>query len=417
MKKLQIHTSAITLLLAALLARVTPCQGLDRYEFKTQQIDGSLGVGYAVVAADINGDQKPDLVVADKTRVVWYRNPDWGRQVLLEGQTRPENVCLAAQDIDGDGDIDLALGADWKPFNTASGGTLQWLENPGNKTTAWEVHPIGEEPTLHRIRFLDLQGDGKPELVVVPLMGKGASQAKNWMDGVPLRVLALEIPPKPKTDRWAPVVLDQSLHVAHNFCPAPNEDDLTPKAQNILIGSYEGIHLLKPTRAKVRGELNFQKVLIHEGNQANPRGSRGVSEIRWGNLGPKRPCIGTIEPWHGNQVVIYTQNPEGVWNRKALDDRLKWGHAIHWADLDGDGRDELVAGIRDNLGEKPGEQCGIRIYHAQDSSGEKWDRQLVDSGGVAVEDALVTDLDGNGKADIVAVGRATGNVRIYWQGK
>jgi len=33
-----------------------------------------------------------------------------------------------------------------------------------------------------------------------------------------------------------------------------------------------------------------------------------------------------------------------------------------------------------------------------------------------VEDALVSDLDGNGKPDIVAVGRATGNVRIYWQG-
>jgi len=76
----------------------------------------------------------------------------------------------------------------------------------------------------------------------------------------------------------------------------------------------------------------------------------------------------------------------------------------------------LVVGVRDNLGNQPDDRCGIRIYCSQDPVGRHWTRQLLDSGGVAVEDALVSDLDGNGKPDIVAVGRATGNVRIYWQG-
>ncbi|MEX2357691.1 MAG: VCBS repeat-containing protein, partial [Pirellulaceae bacterium] len=37
-----------------------------------------------------------------------------------------------------------------------------------------------------------------------------------------------------------------------------------------------------------------------------------------------------------------------------------------------------------------------------------------DAGGVAVEDLAVGDLDGDGKPEIVAVGRQTHNVKIYW---
>ena len=114
--------------------------------------------------------------------------------------------------------------------------------------------------------------------------------------------------------------------------------------------------------------------------------------------------------------MVYTQpaGPDGLWQRRVLDDHLRWGHAVWCADLDGDGGDELIIGVRDDLNMKPGERRGVRIYKALDDKGTKWGRHDVDPGGVAVEDLAAGDLDGDGKIDIVAVGRQTGNVRIYW---
>src|SRR5262245_22674499 len=126
--------------------------------FEMQEIAKDLGIGYAVLLVDVNGDGKKDIVVVDKTRVVWYENPTWKRRIIIEDQTKPDNVCIAAYDIDGDGQIDFALGADWRPFDTKSGGTIQWLKRGKTLDEKWTGYPIGEEPTGHRRGFADADG-------------------------------------------------------------------------------------------------------------------------------------------------------------------------------------------------------------------------------------------------------------------
>lgn len=375
--------------------------------FRTQEIETTFKVGYAVTLVDINNDGKKDIVVVDADRVVWYENPTWKRRTILQGQTKPDNVCIAAADIDGDGQVDLALGADWKPFNTKSGGTLQWLKRGKTLDEPWTLYPIHEEPTVHRIRFADVLGEGKPQLINVPLIGRNATKDMNWMDGNPVRIIAHKIPKDPTKDRWEPVVLDESLHVIHNFFPIPAADG---KRMDVLTASYEGVGLISKMGDK------FSTRRIGEGNQANPKSNRGASEIKQGTLKSKKKYIATIEPWHGNQVVVYTEpsDPAKMWDRHVVDEQLKWGHGVWCADLDGDGDEELIIGIRDDLSGKPGEKCGVRIYKCLDGVGAKWARQIIEDGGVAVEDLAATDLDGDGRVDIVAVGRKTGNCRIYW---
>ena len=378
-------------------------------DFEMKEIANDLGVGYAVLPVDLNADGKPDLVVVDQRRVVWYENPTWKKRVIIENQTKPDNVCVAAADIDGDGQIDLALGADWRPFDSKTGGTLQWLKRGKTIDDPWTVYPIAEEPTVHRIRFVDLDGDGKPALVVAPIMGRDSTKEKNWMDGEPSRLLAFRVPKDPTRDRWTPEVIDESLHVIHNLYPVPANDG-KGKGMDLLTASYEGVNLFS------RDGDKWTKHHIGDGNQEHPESNRGSSEVKRGKMKSGLPYIATIEPWHGNQVVVYTPpaDPKGLWDRHVLDDKLKWGHAVWCADLDGDGNDELIIGVRDNLSAKPGEKSGVRIYKALDDHWTKWDRHLLDEGGVAVEDLAAADLFGDGRIDIVAVGRASHNARIYW---
>ncbi len=386
-----------------------PARGAELH-FRPQEISNRLTVGYATRLVDMNDDARPDIVVVDTERVVWFENPRWQMHTLIEHQTKKDNVSIAAADIDGDGKVDFALGADWRPADTRASGSLQWISRGPAGDGPWNVHPIGVEPTIHRIQFADFDADGRPELIVVPLFGRGTS-APDYAEA-PLRILSYRIPADPVKGPWTAEVINEELHVAHNFHPT----DLNRDGRlDLLVASFEGISLLERSASGA-----WKRTLIGAGNQQS-RPSRGASEIKHGRLASGADYLATIEPWHGFQVVVYTR-PEGggtsadgspaLWPRQVLDEELKWGHAVWCANLDDDADEELIIGVRDTKdAEHP---CGLRIYDPSDAQGASWRKQVFDPAGVAIEDLTVGDLDGDGRQDVVAVGRHTKNVRIYW---
>ena len=119
--------------------------------------------------------------------VLWYKNPNtherWVKQDIIRRKTPRDNVCIAPQDIDGDGLIDFALGAGWPKQ-----GSLHWLTRDGNLRRPWTVHDIGPMPSTHRMYWGDVLGQGRPQLVVSPLT------AQKGMPGVNLT--AFSIPDK-----------------------------------------------------------------------------------------------------------------------------------------------------------------------------------------------------------------------------
>jgi hypothetical protein len=393
-----VRTTPAALLFLAISVFPLPalCQS-HSVTFRAQEIDKSLKIGYAVKLVDINGDGKPDIVVVDKHRVIWFENPTWKLHTILEGTTKADDVCLDVADIDGDGKLDIALGAGW----TTPMGTIQWLKQPANIDEPWKVYPIAEEASVHRMRFVDF-GDGKKRLIVAPLQGKGATAKNNWMEQGP-RLVMYEAPKDPTTEPWKATLITDELHVVHNFLPLHIKDSF-----GIMVASYEGLTAFDALGERWTKEPESGM----QGNQDNPKGSRGCSEVKMGQV-KGVGFYATIEPWHGNQVVVYTHPKAGEkWDRHVIDTELKWGHGLWCCDLDGDGNDEIVVGVRDPFNEKV--RSGVNAFKATDDTATKWEKQVIDNGGVAVEDLACADLNGDGRIDIVAVGRATGNVKIYW---
>jgi hypothetical protein len=392
---MQTRTRSFASLLAAGSLLAASAAEPPELKFKALDIDTKIEIGYGVTVADVDGDQKPDIVLADKNQIVWYQNPSWHKHVIAEKLTPLDHVCIAAMDIDGDGKAEIAAGAGWNPGDTVNSGAVFYLIPPADRTQKWEPVELPHEPTVHRMRWVKTTA-GQYELVVVPLHGRGNKNGA----GEGVKILAYQRPADPRNS-WTTQVLNDSLHVTHNFDPRPWDDD---PAQELLIAAKEGVFGLK--RKGEKSELT----------QFSGTESGGAGEVRLGRLGGGRKFYATVEPMHGTNLVVYTQPANGdrhaLWTRQILDSSLVDGHALACGDLAGLGRDQIVVGWR--AMNKPGVKVGIKLFTPLDPGGQDWRQTLVDDNTMACEDLCLADLDGDGRLDIIAAGRATKNVKVYF---
>ena len=378
----------------ALASTLAPLLAAEAPTFRAVDVDTKIEIGYGVTVADVDGDKKPDILLADKNLIVWYQNPSWQKHIIAEKLTTLDHVCLAAQDIDGDGKCEIAVGAGWNPGDTVNSGALFYLVPPADRTQRWEAIALPHEPTVHRIRWIK-NAAGRFDLLSVPLHGRGNKAATG--EGVGVKVLALKMPANPK-DPWPTELLDESMHKTHNFDPVQWDTDA---AQELLVGGKEGVFLLDRAGGKPR--------------QLSDAANGGVGEVRVGKLAGGRKFFATIEPMHGVSLVVHTAPADGatgLWSAQLLDGSLADGHALACGDLAGTGSDQIVVGWR-AMG-RPGVKVGLKLFTPLDAEGKQWKSTPIDDNTMACEDLCLADLDGDGRLDIIAAGRATKNVKIYF---
>jgi hypothetical protein len=374
-------TFCIPFFLVLFLAHTAP-----QPDFRAQVVDDSISIGYGLAIGDVDGDGKPDILLADKKQFVWYRNGDWQRFVMVDNLTEYDNVCIAARDIDGDGKVEVAVGAQWNPGETSDtlkSGSVHYLKRPVDPEKLWQPVKLHHEPTVHRMRWVRVS-DNRYQLIVVPLHGRGNVNGT----GKGVRIIAYNFPENPE-EKWNTLVVDESMHLTHNFDVVPSRE-----TESILIGGKEGIKSFT---------FNGHKWIAGKnGDRTVERNSFG--EVRMGKNGGEYFFAG-IEPMHGTQVTEYGKN-----KRSVVASGLNQGHALALADLLNLGSDQIVAGWREP--DKTG-KVGIKIFIRQKEE-DAWKDFWIDENGMACEDLQIADLDGDGKSDIIASGRSSHNLKIYW---
>lgn len=353
--------------------------------FRAKVISTAIKFGYQLVAVDLNRDGKKDLIAIDEraTEIAWFENPTWERHVLATNVPRPLNA--ACYDLDGDGIPEVVLAYRFETSPDESVGNVALLTHGRDVRQPWTAREIDRVPTAHRVRWIDPEGTGQKVLLLGPMVGQRFPPVEG--DPVPIYLY--------RPGKWTrETISEEPRGVLHAINPV-NWDGSA--RQQLLTASYAGIHRLELIHGK------WVATLLTRGDP-RPWPLCGSSEVRLGHLGAQRILV-AIEPWHGNQVVVYVPEAE-QWKRVVLDDKMDNGHALAVGDLDGDGRDEIVCGFR-------GKGYQLSIYQAEDTKGERWRKTILDDGGIAAADCVIDDFTGDGKPDIVAIGASTGNLKLY----
>jgi hypothetical protein len=131
-----------------------------------------------IVAADLDGDDDTDVAIVSifDNRIVWFENGDGKGTFLPQSLISSSNewpVAIDAGDVNGDGDLDLLVGAMYD-------NTTMWLENVDGQGTFGPVTLIGQESQWpEAVELADLDGDGDLDALVSSILDDSISWHEN----------------------------------------------------------------------------------------------------------------------------------------------------------------------------------------------------------------------------------------------
>lgn len=405
------HTAAILVVLLTLIgAQRAESQSVPEIDhsgrWKRHLIDAKVfrDHGHSVEVADLNGDGRPDALIAFGARrlarpadgVYWYEAPKdarsgrWVRR-RLTAPALPIRWCMAVAvgDMDNDGDLDVVA----LSFNEASVYlAINPLKQGGDINRPWRTVKILDSShggrDGERIELVDIDGDGFRDVV--------------FPRGAPAEVHVLFNPSGKLAGKWQDkIVGGHGGSDAHGILCADLDLD---GDLDLVAASGDGSR---------SGKVYWYE---HPGN--DPRGGKwrrhqaSRYEMNYGALQiddvdqDGRPDILVTEAHLTPGKMMWFKNPQpsrGGWRRFVIGTQT-FPHEALSLDIDGDGHKEYWVGdaSHDRSGGFGHRNGGIVYFHMTDDPTRPWTKIRVAAAPEVGRQCRAVDIDGDGDLDIVS---------------
>jgi len=340
---------------------------------------------YSVAVADVNGDGKPDLLVVSSCASDPQQCANGLVEVLLgngDGTFQPGTTystgtlggtSIAVVDLNGDGKPDLVV-ATTLNCNCGARGAVSVLMGNGDGTFQPAVIYGTGGPNSYYVVVADLNGDGKPDLVVTDnqthvdiLLGNGDGTFQN---GVAYSTSSLTI-------------TVGSVAVAD--LNGDGKPDLAVSAELSCYPLYcAGVNVLLGN-----GDGSFQPAVTYNTNGSNAY-AVAVADLN----GDGKPDLAVTSD---SSVDILLGNGDGTFQAAVT-----YGGTLTWSpvvsDVNGDGALDIVAA--GNCCANTDGSLGVLL---RNGDGTFQTAVSFSSGGYTAISDAVADLNGDGKPDVVVV--------------
>lgn len=340
----------------------------------------------AAAAMDVNHDGRLDIV----TGAAWYEAPAWKKHTVREVEFirgRYDDYSCLPLDVNGDG---------WTDFITANyrSEKLAWIEHPGEKLGPWQEHVIEKPGPMETGRLYDINGDGRPDI-----LPNGRDFAAWW-----------ELVGDPASGSKPSVVWRRHELPPQVIGHGVGFGDINGDGRGDVIGPTGWAAAPRDPRQPWNFFAEFDLgrdasvpilVLDVDGD--------GDNDLVWGRGHSCGVCwLEHFPPQPGSSSGRHR------WTTHTIDTSWTQPHTIEAADLDNDGRPELIAGKRflGHDGKDLGEWDPLVIYwYKYLPATRTWQRGAISSekAGFDLDNKLI-DLDADGDLDLVTAGRSG----LYW---